>query len=405
MKTLFTLLAGFMLVTSQAVAQTTTTTTTTTTSSAVAPASAPEKMDMLASAAELKNYALSEVAAANSFVWGPSILTSVGEVRSLYVAGDVDEVIGKLMLDPSNKFKFKIRDASTLNVYASLTNEDGDGLFNSYTDVTPFANPNGGFSISPALHLYMNWTIPVKFPGAQYARIEHIDPNTGESWTVNLNVSNGKIYFPAQYAGRGTLIVGRQYPNGNTPAGYDLELAYTLKDGLLIQSKVLSGQASYAGIENYEYANDKFMAPTGPLMLNTNMAPPAKDQWSSVSPPTGAIKLETTPVGTSRQFKVTVSFACEPSLLGNIEAYIYDPDTVDSEGFVNEYPGIVNITQQTNGNGTATTVVSVTWTITNNGIKASSSKWRWRFESAGFNKQSKPSRPYYGNSSDNNQKG
>lgn len=395
MKKLFTLLAGFLLVTSQVAAQTTTTTTTTT-SNAAAPAPAPEEMGMLATPALLKTYALSEVAAANSFVWGQSILSSVGEVRNLYVTGDVDEVIGKLMLDPSNKFKFKIRDTSTLSVYASLLNSDGDSLFNSYTDVTPFANPNGGFSISPALRLYMNWTIPVKFQGAQYARIEYTDPSTGENWTVNLNVSNGKIYFPVQYTGRGTLIIGRQYPNGNTP-GYDLELAYALKDGLLIQSKALSGQASYAGIENYEYANDKFMAPTGPLMLNTNMAPPAKDQWSFVSPPTGAIKLETTPVGTSRPFKVTVSFACEPSLLGKIEAYIYDPDTVDSEGFVDEFPGIVNITSQTNSNGTTTTVVSVTWTITNNGIKAGSSKWRWRFESAGFNKQTKPSRPYYYN--------
>lgn len=399
MKTLFTLLAGFLLVTSQAVAQTTTTTTTTTTSSAAAPAPAPEELGMLATPALLKTYALSQVAAANSFVWGRSILSSVGEVRNLYVSGDVDEVIGKLMLDPSNKFKFKIRDASTLSVYTSLKNSDGDGLFNSYTDVTPFANPNGGFSISPALRFYMNWTIPVKFEGAQYARIEYTDPTTGESWTQDLNVFGGKIFFPVQYAGRGTLIVGRQYPNGNTPAGYDLELAYTLEDGFLIQSKEVSGQAGYAGIQNYKYANDKFMASTGLLLDSANMEPPAKDQWSFVSPPTGAIKLETTPVGVSRPFRMTVSFACEPSLLGNIEAYIYDPDTVDSEGFVNEYPGIIDITSQTNPDATTTTIVSVTWTITNNGIKANSSKWRWRFESAGFNKQAKPSRPYYGNSS------
>lgn len=397
MKTLFTLLAGFLLVTSQAVAQ-----TTTTTSSAEAPAPAPEELGMLVSPALLKTYALSQVAAANSFVWGQSILSSVGEVRSLHITGDVDEVIGKLMLDSSNQFKFKIRDASTLNVYASLMNSDGDSLFNSYTDVTLFANPSGGFSINPALRFYMNWTIPVKFPGAQYARIDYTDPSTGESWTENLYVSNGKIYFPVQYTGRGTLIVGRQYPNGNAP-GYELEVAYTLKDGFLIPSKDVSGQAGYAGIENYEYANDSFMAPTGLLMLAMNMAPPAKDQWSFVSPPTGAIKLETTPVGTSRPFRVIVSFACEPSALGNIEAYIYDPDTVDNEGFVDEYPGIVSVTSQTNPNGTTTTVVSVTWTITNNGIKANSSKWRWRFECAGF-KKLKPSRPYY-NGGGNSDKG
>lgn len=397
MKTLFTFLTGFMLVTSQAVAQTTTTTTTTVTPNASAPAAAPKEMEMLATPALLKTYALSQVAAANSFVWGQSILSSVGEVRSLYITGDVDEVIGGLMLNPSNQFKFKIRDTSTLNVYASLMNSDGDGLFNSYTDVKPITNSNGGFSIYPTLRLYMNMTIPVKFPSAQYARIDYTDPNTGESWTENLNVSNGKIYFPVQYAGRGTLVVGRQYPNGNTP-GYDLELAYTLKDGLLIQSKNVSGQTGYAGIQNYKYANDKFMAQTGLLLDSADMEPPAKDQWTFVSPPTGAIKLEKTPVGTSRPFKITLSFRCEPSALGNIEAYIYDPDTVDSEGFVNEYPGIVNVTSYTDSNGIATTtVVSVTWNITNNGVKANSSKYQWRIESTGFNKP-KPSSPYYYNS-------
>jgi len=401
MKTLFTLLAGFLLVT-QVVAQTTTTTTTTTASSAAAPASAPEELGMLATPALLKTYALSEVAAADSFVWGQSILASVGEVRSIYVKGDVDEVIGELMFNPSNKFKFKVRDTSTLSVYGSLVNSDGDVLFNSYASVTPVINGSGVLSIYPTLRLYMNMTIPVKFEGAQHARIEYIDPSTGESWTENLNVSNGKIYFPVQYAGKGTLVIGRQYPSGNTP-GYELEVAYTLKDGLLIQSKDISGQVGYVGIQNYKYANDKFMAQTGLLLDSADMEPPAKDQWSFVSPPTGAIKLETTPVGTSRPFKMTLSFRCEPSALGSIEAYIYDPDTVDSEGFVNEYPGIVNITSYTDSNGIATTtVVSITWNITNNGIKANSSKWRWRLESAGFNKQKKPTRPYYynGGSSD-----
>lgn len=387
MKTILTLCVSFMLAT-LGIAQTTPviTSTTSTTSSTTTPVAAPEELDMLTSIAGLKSYALNQVTRGSVYIWGQTILASVGEVRSFHAYGDADEILGKLMMDPANKFKFQIRGPGPLTVFGELANNDGDTMFSSYGETTPISVPSGCV-IYPVLRIYMNQTIAVRVPAAEYAWIDYTNP-AGEKWTQQLNVFNEKIYFPAQYAGRGTLIIGRRFPSGNNP-GYELEIAYNLNDGKRIITPTTQGNVMYAGIENHEYANDKFMNSTGPLLHNVYMGAPSKSQWGFVSPPTGAIRLENTPVGTSRVYKVSVAFQCEPSDLGTIEAPIYDLATVDSQGVVTEYLATITTTRTTNTNGAVTTIVEATWTIKNNG----GSKWCWRFESSGFNKQLPPSPP------------
>ncbi|MBU3668585.1 MAG: hypothetical protein FGM57_01300 [Candidatus Taylorbacteria bacterium] len=387
MKTILTLLASLLLVSNMFAGPTTTTTTTQTTTASAAPA--PEEMLMLSSAAELKLYALSSITSASSFVWGQSILRSVGDVTSIYVEGDVDQVTERLLL-PGNQFRFKVRNNNEVYVYATLNNSSGESLFTSYAPAAPIAG-GGQLVINPTLRLQMNWVIPVYFPGAQYATIYYTD-DQGNSWQENLNVGNGKIYFPVNYAGRGTLVVGRQYPN-NATGGYDLEVAYNLTTGALIQSQVIASQVGYVGIENYIAFSDKLSPTIGTLVLTTSMTPPSKDQWGFISPPTGSIKLESTQEGASRPFKLNVSFSCTPQELGTIQAFAYDPTTADADGFVDEFPGVVTTTSFQTPSGTTQTNVTVTWTVTRN---TATSKWLWRLETTGFNKQAKPQPPYYG---------
>lgn len=353
-------------------------------------AQTPEDMLMLSSPAELKQYALSQVAAGESWVWGEAITASIGSIQYISINGDVDDVLNGFV-QPNNQFLFNVRDTNQpVHVYTSLLNKNGEGLFSDFTSVLPVNGP-GGLTINPTAKMKMVPTIPVEFASATYASIFYEDEN-GNKWQQNLNVRNNKIYFPVEYAGRGTLVVGRQYPQ-NGAIGYSLEIAYDLSTGTVIQSETVFGQTQYAGVENYIGLSDEFAPQTGVLAFVTSMAPPAKDTWNFVSPPTGSIKLVSTPEGTNRTCRLVISFRCTIAELGTTEALIYDPKTVDSEGFVTEYPGMITKSQIQTPDGPQTTL-TITWTVTRSGPDVA--KWQWRIESEGFNNQKKPQPPYYG---------
>jgi hypothetical protein len=353
----------------------------------------PENMSMLTSPAELKLYALSNVTGGDSQVWGDAMISNTSSKTYIRISGDAETTVAGFM-EPGNQFRFKVRDITKpMYVYSNLLDKNGNTLFSDYTTVTP-VNGAGGLTIYPTVRLRMNPIIPVAVTGATYARINYQDEN-GNQWQQDVSVSNGVLYFPAEYAGKGTLIVGKKYPT-NGASDYDLEIAYNLATGEAIETQTVFGQNAYTAIENHITYTDKFAPQVGILAMTTSMSAPSKDGWSVVSPPTGSIKLESTPEGVSRQFKLLISFPCSIADLGTLAAYTYDPSTVDAEGYVNEYPGTISKSQIQTVNGPQTTL-TITWTVSRG---PATTQWLWRIESSSFNTQRKVQPPYYGNAKD-----
>ncbi len=341
--------------------------------------------------ADLLGYALSNGRYGYTSIWSQKILASVGEKRYINVTGtDADDVVKKLT-DPAEEFRFKVYDPDAdIYAYSSVSDTYGYQLFQSEFKVIATEKLDGKLVLkSTSLNLKLAWEIPFHLPNATQARIEYTDAY-GKSWTKYLNVFNGVVLFPVQYAsGNGTLIITCYYPNDGTT----VDTAYSTATGEKIPGIETTGTIVSA-IENHVSGNDASLTTGSPLLLNLLATAPSTNQWNIVTPPSASIKLSSTQVGGKRFCVFTFQVNCSKQQLGTIEAWAYDPARVDSDGTVEQIGGNVSI-NETVVQGLPTTTVSVTWNLDNDGTTPDGSKWTLLIEASGYEKQGTPQPPYY----------
>lgn len=385
---------------------TTTTTPTTVTTvqvgTPVADTPPPETLP-IGTKAQLKNFALNSVVHGQAILYTETQVYTPESVGSFYVTGsDADDVLTQLNT-PSNVFSIKTYDKTApLYLWSSLTDKDGDALFRGN------ANPQttesgGGLRLQNAnLNLKMSWTIPIPIANVQSATIKHVNAD-GSTWNEELYVHNGKVFFPVQSAEtQGTLIVGRYPQNGNAPAGYEFNLAYDIKSSTRVNSTAITGN-SFAAIENHvKFSDYQGTSTTSPMVFTTSMKPPTSGPYQEIiAPPSGKISFTqaNTPVGTIRPCTMKLLINCKPQQLGSIKAWAYDKRQIAADGTVTEFPATIT-TSYTNTNGVPYTTVNATWSIANPGNDgANGGDIEIYFEIDGFEKQSPPQQPYYGNGS------
>ncbi|MES2060115.1 MAG: hypothetical protein V4438_03730 [Patescibacteria group bacterium] len=352
------------------------------------PASLP-----IASKAMQKAFNWSEAHHGYAYIWSESLLTSFGEIRNINVTGkNADDVLKKLS---SSSFQTRTYDKSKpVYIWSYLSNDDGDQLFQSNFAEVKLIEKAGVLTIqSTPIELQMAGYTPIEFPNAVSARIEHVGAN-GEKWEEELQVYNGKIYYPSQY-GRtdGTLIVTSYYPLGGpaiTP-GESLDTAYDLSTGDKSPTTLIAGNPSMA-IENHLYATDVGYASASQLIVSKRMIPPVDpivDQWTIVAPPTAMFNVNSTP-GKKRVCKVSMTIKSSATKLGVVKAWAYDPNRTAADGTVQELGG--TITTSVSGQDV---LITSTWNLDNDVNTAGGSDWIVYFEIDGYEVQGPPTAPYY----------
>lgn len=348
--------------------------------------------------ASLKSWAMNSVRGASSNIWSDGMLKSLEQVQSLNVVGKgADDVLKKLS-DPSLQFKMRTYEKTKpVYLWATMTDADGWSLFETQFLQATLSETSSGLQIvNSNLQFRMGWSVPIPFSNAVAARIEHVEAN-GSQWTESLQVYNGKIYFPVQYAEtNGTLIVTTYYPYGG-PAlspGESFDTAYGLKTGEKIKGDSILGAPTFA-IENHLYGSDAGQSSAGPLVLSGVMVPPVNpnlDPYTVVSPPTATFNV-TAPAGTKRMCRMTITIKTTWDL-GPIEAWAYDPNRVDTDGTTAEFPGSVTTTSV---GGVVT--ITATWYLDNDVGALKGSDWKVYFVIGGYEVQGPPQSPYTSNTS------
>lgn len=327
------------------------------------------------SKAALKVWAMSQVTIGSVNSWSEGYLSSTMSTQGYTVLGsDADDVLYKLA-DPNNEIRAITYDRTKrVYVWSELRNSDGDSLFvSSFMEASKSETPTQVF-IQGNLSLKMARYIPIRFPNAVSAYIRHVD-STGQEWTQEVKVIDGKLYYPIDYAGtQGTLIVQTYYPRGG-PAispGDSWQTAYNIGTGSKIQNTAVSGNIR-STIENHLNASDSGLASGQVLVASGVMTPPVDPKinpWESVAPPSVSFKLQNTAAGTRRTCIMSVTI--HPTFdLGTVQAWAHDPKRIGSDGAVTEIAGIVRVTNQPNGD----VLIISTWILDNDTDRPGGCKW------------------------------
>ncbi|MDE1941247.1 MAG: hypothetical protein KGI66_03965 [Patescibacteria group bacterium] len=169
---------------------------------------------MIKSEDALRVYALGQCANASASVGSalPSGNESYGyvPVSESTAAGISNTIAGmNLSIDVVNP-------KDSLYAWAAVYNADGDQLFNGYHQFW-LVNGKGGYSMPDdygniSLKLYDY--IPVRIANAQSAFIDILNDAGQTQAEINLNVYNGKVYFPRQLAGSNVVLAVYAYSSG-----------------------------------------------------------------------------------------------------------------------------------------------------------------------------------------------
>jgi hypothetical protein len=381
MKIIITLITFCLAITAQAFTVTATTETATVEAVTV-PATTitlPEELP-IGSKAMLTAYALSRAKMVSAQLWSESILSFDGEVSYLFFWGEgADDLIQKVN-SPTSTFNVRVYDpVKPLYLYGYIGDENGDALFDSYSNVvqTETVGTNALILKNAKLEFRLSWIIPIPIEGVTGGYIKH-EGEDGKEWYEEVWVSNGKVHFPVSYAGTGgTLILF----SSNSSS------AYNISTGKKIIPTTVAGGVS-TSIQNHFYATDAGSSPASQLVVSGRLTPPATNNWEVVTPPTATFKV-TVPQGNKRTCKMTVVVSKTLTSLGTISAWAYDPARVDQSGSVTEISGYVS-TSTSGGD----TVITVTWTLDND-TGADASNWNCYLEIGAYEAQSPPTEPYY----------
>ncbi len=209
---------------------------------------------MLSSPGALRAYALSRVVSGDSYVWGDTMVYDSASKTWVRIEGDTPHGILFSLGGEEGTLVFKIADPvhDTVNRGGSLNDSHQNQLFYGWEyGVRPVKVGNSWRFPTSTIELQMSSQIPIPVSkDTNSARIFYKDSEGNYRWTEYMDVWDGMLYFPAEYAGENGQLV---LLSNNGSILVDLRTGQEIVPAQIVTSV-------QAELANYSHVSDKGLA-------------------------------------------------------------------------------------------------------------------------------------------------